>query len=70
LAGLAICTLLRAYHFQLDAAVYMIPELPIDLNLIDVVGVGGVAQLACLLATIFPVRRARRMAIADGLRQV
>jgi lipoprotein-releasing system permease protein len=70
LAGLAICALLRAYHFRLDAAVYMIPELPIDLNLIDVVGVGGVAQLACLLATIFPVLRARRMAIADGLRHV
>jgi lipoprotein-releasing system permease protein len=69
-AGAAICALLRAYHFRLDAAVYMIPELPIDLNPADFALVGGVAQLACLLATIFPVLRARRLAIADGLRQV
>ena len=69
-AGLAICGLLRAYHFQLEAAVYMISELPIDLGVMDFLVVGGVAQLACLLATIPPVLRARRLAIADGLRQV
>lgn len=70
LAGVAICGLVQAYHFKLDAAVYMIAELPIDLGALDLLVVGGVAQLACLLATIPPVLRARRLAIVDGLRQV
>jgi lipoprotein-releasing system permease protein len=70
LAGTGICALLRGYHFKLEAAVYMIAELPIDLRPADVLLVAGVAQLASLLATVPSVLRARRLTVTEGLRQV
>jgi lipoprotein-releasing system permease protein len=69
-AGAGICALLRGYHFKLEAAVYMIAELPVDLDVGDMLVVAGMAQLASLLATVPSVIRARRLTVTDGLRQV
>ncbi|HEY0713001.1 MAG TPA: FtsX-like permease family protein [Polyangia bacterium] len=69
-AGLGFCALVRAFRFRLEAAVYMITELPIELAPGDLLIVVAVAQTACLAATIPPVLRARRTTITDGLRYV
>jgi lipoprotein-releasing system permease protein len=68
--GLLICAVLRAYHFPLDLAVYKVAELPVQVNLPDLLLVSGVAQLACLLATLPPVRRASTQRVVEGLRPV
>ena len=52
--GLLICEVLRAYHFPLDLAVYKVAELPVNVQLDDLLLVSGIAQLACLLATLPP----------------
>ena len=68
--GLLICAVLRAYHFPLDLAIYKVAELPVDVQLADLLLVSGVAQLACLLATFPPVRRASGQRVVEGLRPI
>lgn len=65
--GLIICGLLEAYHFPLDRAVYQVAELPVQVQLADLLLVAGIAQLTCLLATLPPVRRASRLRVVEGL---
>jgi lipoprotein-releasing system permease protein len=65
--GLIICGLLKAYHFPLDRTVYQVAELPVQVQLHDLLLVAGIAQLACLLATVPPVRRASRLRVVEGL---
>ncbi len=66
--GLLMCAVLRAYHFPLDLVTYKVAELPVDVRLADLLLVSGVAQLACLLATLSPVRRASGQRVVEGLR--
>jgi lipoprotein-releasing system permease protein len=69
-AGLGFCLLVRSFRFRLEAAVYMITELPVELAPGDLLVVMAIAQTASLIATIFPILRARRTTITDGLRHV
>ena len=66
--GLLVSGLLGAYHFPLDLETYRVAELPVEVALADLLLVSGVAQLACLLATVPTVLRASRHRIVDGLR--
>jgi lipoprotein-releasing system permease protein len=68
--GLLICLVLSRYHFPLDLATYKVSELPVQVQLADLLLVSGVAQLVCLLATVPPVRRASRQQIVEGLRRL
>ena len=52
----------------LDASVYFMSDLPADVQLHDVLQVALVALLLCLLATIYPARRAARVLPAEALR--
>lgn len=54
-------------HF-LDASVYFMSDLPAEVQLHDVMKVGLVALLLCLLATIYPAWRAARVLPAQALR--
>ena len=54
-------------HF-LDASVYFMSDLPAEVQLHDVMKVGLVALLLCLLATIYPAWRAARLLPAQALR--
>ena len=70
LLGLFVCGLLRVYRYPLDAVIYQVGELPVRIVPADLVLVAGVAQLACLLATIPAARRLARLHVVEGLRQV
>jgi lipoprotein-releasing system permease protein len=59
----------RTFHFQiLSKEVYLITELPSDLQLSDVWGVSGIALLLALFATLYPSWRASRVNPAEALR--
>ena len=51
----------------LNTDVYPVSFVPVDLLLRDVLAVGGVALLMCLVAAIYPARRAARLAPAAVL---
>ncbi|MFV8817368.1 lipoprotein-releasing ABC transporter permease subunit [Haliea sp. E17] len=57
---------LLGFHF-LNTDVYPVSFLPVDLQWRDLLVVGGVAWLMCLLAAIYPARRAARLAPAAVL---
>ena len=52
----------------LDARVYYMSDLPAYVEAGDVLRVGAVAFLLCVLATIYPAWRAARTAPAEALR--
>jgi lipoprotein-releasing system permease protein len=53
----------------LNTDVYPVSFLPIDLLLRDVMTVGGVALAMCVIAAIYPARRAAKMSPALILSQ-
>jgi len=70
--GLALgyggCKALRAYKFPLDAKVYFISNLPVEIRPHEFIITGAVAILICLIATIFPSLYAAWLRPSDGLR--
>jgi lipoprotein-releasing system permease protein len=58
---------LTGFHF-LDAKVYLMSDLPAQVQAHDVLKVALVALLLCLLATIYPAWRASRVLPAEALR--
>ncbi len=52
----------------LDAKVYFMSDLPAQVQLLDVLQIGGVAFLLCCVATVYPAWRASRTAPAQALR--
>ena len=53
----------------LNTDVYPVSFVPVDLRLGDILWIGSVAMLMCLLATVYPARRAARLAPAVALNQ-
>lgn len=51
-----------------DPTVYFISYLPSEVRTADVVGIAASALLLCLLATLYPARRAARIGPAEALR--
>lgn len=65
-----VATLERVLDIRfLNTDVYPVSFLPVDLLLADVLAVGGVAFAMCLVAAIYPARRAARLAPAVVLNQ-
>ncbi|MGA7984676.1 MAG: lipoprotein-releasing ABC transporter permease subunit, partial [Burkholderiales bacterium] len=59
----------RAFHVQfLSKSVYLIPELPSDVHLRDVVIIGVVSLVLSFIATLYPSWRASRVNPAEALR--
>jgi lipoprotein-releasing system permease protein len=67
--GLGIGLLLDRYHLiPLDASVYFIDHLPVDLQITDVVSIVVASLLIATLATIYPAGQAARLAPVDAIR--
>jgi lipoprotein-releasing system permease protein len=66
--GLGICALAAFYGYPLDPKVYAIAQLPVDVNLGELLAVAGTTQFVCVLATLYPALRAGRLKVVDGLR--
>jgi lipoprotein-releasing system permease protein len=68
IVGYGGCKALEAYKFPLDAKVYFISHLPVELRPQEFVITGVFAITICLVATIFPSLYAARLRPSDGLR--
>lgn len=67
--GLLVCFLQIKYGlFQLDNSIYIIPAIPVQIRLPDVLIVMTSSLLLSALATIYPARRAERILPADAIR--
>ncbi|MFP4168424.1 MAG: lipoprotein-releasing ABC transporter permease subunit [Desulfonatronovibrionaceae bacterium] len=67
--GLGACWLLEKYQFiQLPKDIYYLDHLPVLLQATDLILIGVVAMLLCLLATIYPARQAAGLNPSEALR--
>ena len=66
--GLSLCEVVKRYNYQLDPQVYLIDQLPIQVNGSEVVVVAVITICISLLATIFPSVKASSLPPVDGLR--
>ena len=67
--GYAVCKGLLIYGFPLDAKVYFISKLPVQVRLEEFALTGVFAVLICLLATIWPATYAARLRPAEAFRE-
>lgn len=67
--GLGVCKLLLVYGFPLDAKVYFISRLPVQVRPIEFTLVGVFAVLVCLVATVWPAMYAARLRPAEAFRE-
>ena len=70
LYGLAMCALAALYGYPLDPKVYLIARLPVEVSAREILLVAGATQIICLLATLYPAKRASRQQVVDGLKYV
>lgn len=69
LIGVPLSLLLKKYQFiKLPSNVYPVDYLPVRLETLDLVLIGGAAFLLCFIATIYPARRAAALCPSDALR--
>lgn len=66
--GLMMCWLVELYGYTLDAEVYFIEHLPVEISLVQLAWVFGMTLLICYVATIPPSLRASRLRPVEGLR--
>lgn len=66
--GLGVCLFIKNTDFGLDASIYMIDHLPVEINPLEFLAVGVVAMLVTFLATLGPSWAAARVNPVDGLR--
>ncbi len=67
--GLVVCKALSVYRFPLDAKVYFINSLPVQMRPQEFILTGVIAILICLAATIVPSLYAAQLRPADGFRE-
>lgn len=69
LIGVPLSLLLKKYQFiKLPSNVYPVDYLPVRLETLDMLAIGGAAFLLCFLATIYPARRAASLSPSEALR--
>jgi lipoprotein-releasing system permease protein len=66
--GLILCWLVQLYGYTLDPEVYFIEELPVEINLVQIVWILGLALTICFFATLPPALRAAKLRPVEGLR--
>lgn len=66
--GIAVCKGLLIYGFPLDAKVYFISRLPVQVRPVEFTLVGVFAILVCLIATVWPALYAARLRPAEAFR--
>lgn len=66
--GLVLCWLVQLYGYTLDPEVYFIEELPVEISLVQIAWILGLALVFCFIATIPPSLRAARLRPVEGLR--
>jgi lipoprotein-releasing system permease protein len=66
--GTATVWVLRRYHYPLDPHVYLIDQLPVKVNLDEVIFTVCVTLAICFAATLVPALRAARLEPVEGLR--
>jgi lipoprotein-releasing system permease protein len=67
--GLLLVFLQEQYHlFPLDPTVYIIPAIPTEVRIIDLVLVAGTAVVFSTVAALYPARRAARLIPAEAIR--
>ena len=66
--GLTTIAILRRYNYQLDPHVYLIDQLPVKVNVDELVMTACITLAICLLATLYPAIRAARLPPVEGLR--
>ena len=68
LFGLVMCWLVELYGYTLDPEVYFIESLPVEISVVQIAWILGLALTFCFIATIPPSLRAARQRPVDGLR--
>jgi len=69
LIGYGLCWTQSKYHFlSLPGDVYFINKLPIRMEILDFVFVGVAAILICLLASVYPAKRASSLIPVEAIR--
>jgi lipoprotein-releasing system permease protein len=68
LLGLLCVTIVARYNYALDAKVYLIDRLPVEINPMEMLLIVGITLTICLLATLYPAFKSARLLPADGLR--
>lgn len=69
IGGLAVCWVSETYHlFELPGDVYQITRLRFEVQPLDVLTIIVSAMLVCLVATLYPSRRAAALDPAEALR--
>jgi len=66
--GLLLCAVVRRYGYHLDARVYLIDELPVQVQLGELALTAGITLAICFLATIYPSLKAAFLRPVEGLR--
>jgi lipoprotein-releasing system permease protein len=66
--GLLLCAVVSKYGYPLDPKVYLIDQLPIEVDPLEVLMVGGITIAICALTTLYPAFRAAALTPVDGLR--
>ncbi|MEK6608010.1 MAG: ABC transporter permease [Myxococcota bacterium] len=66
--AIADCALVERYGYPLDPKVYLIGRLPVDPDPVELALTAGLALAICLLATVYPARRAVELRPVEGLR--
>jgi lipoprotein-releasing system permease protein len=66
--GLTTISILRRYNYQLDPHVYLIDQLPVKVNLDELVMTACITLAICLLATLYPAIKAACLPPVEGLR--
>ncbi len=67
--GIGANLLLQEYQFiKLPQDVYSMDHLPVQMEALDLVGIGVAAMILCFVATIYPALQASRLNPADALR--
>jgi lipoprotein-releasing system permease protein len=66
--GMLVCTVVRHYGYHLDPKIYLIDELPVRVEPLELMLIVGITLTISLVATIYPSLKAASMHPVDGLR--
>jgi lipoprotein-releasing system permease protein len=66
--GLLCCKVVERYGYALDAKVYLIDRLPVQINPDEIALTVAITLAICLIATIYPATKAALLAPVEGLR--